>query len=107
MAPPRRLNRRRTGTSSPAALRSFVRTFRMPPPTAGPTSTAKASMIEVPSGREGRTGMAEAAGDVVRLPTPRGDAEARRMGQAEAGQSRWCVRHPWGTETFYGTAEQV
>ena len=29
------------------------------------------------------------------------------MGQAEAGQSRWCIRHPWGTETFYGTAEQV
>ena len=51
--------------------------------------------------------MAEAAGDVVRLPTARGDAEARRMGQAEAGQSRWCVRHPWGTETFYGTAEQA
>ena len=51
--------------------------------------------------------MAEAAGDVVSLPTPRGDAEARRMGQAEAGQSRWCIRHPWGTETFYGTAEQV
>ena len=51
--------------------------------------------------------MAEAAGDVVRLPTARGDAEARRMGRAEAGQSRWCVRHPWGTETFYGTAEQV
>ena len=51
--------------------------------------------------------MAEAAGDVVRLPTPRGDAEARRMGQAEAGQSRWCIRHPWGAETFYGTAEQV
>ena len=51
--------------------------------------------------------MAEAAGDVVSLPTPRGDAEARRMGQAEAGQSRWCVTHPWGTETFYGTAEQV
>ena len=51
--------------------------------------------------------MAEAAGNVVRLPTPRGDAEARRMGRAEAGQSRWCIRHPWGTETFYGTAEQV
>ncbi len=51
--------------------------------------------------------MAEAAGDVVSLPTPRGEAEARRMGRAEAGQSRWCVRHPWGTETFFGTAEQV
>ena len=51
--------------------------------------------------------MAEAAGAVVSLPTPRGNAEARRMGRAEAGQSRWCIRHPWGTETFYGTAEQV
>ena len=51
--------------------------------------------------------MAEAAGDVVSLPTPRGDAVARRMGRAEAGQSRWCVTHPWGTETFYGTAEQA
>ena len=51
--------------------------------------------------------MAEAAGDMVSVPTPRGDAEARRMGRAEAGQSRWWIRHPWGTETFYGTAEQV
>ena len=51
--------------------------------------------------------MAEAAGEMVRLPTARGDAEARRMGHAEAGQSRWCITHPWGTETFYGTAEQV
>ena len=51
--------------------------------------------------------MAEAAGDVVRLPTPRGEAEARRMGRTEAGQSRWWVRHPWGGEAFYGTAEQV
>ena len=44
---------------------------------------------------------------VVRLPTARGEAEARRMGRAAAGQSRWCVRHPWGIETFFGTAEQV
>ncbi len=51
--------------------------------------------------------MTEAAGDVLSLPTSRGQAEARRMGRAEAGQSRWCVRHPWSTETFYGTAEQV
>src|SRR5215213_1374826 len=58
-------------------------------------------------GERGRTGMAEAAGDVVRLPTARGDAEARRMGRTEAGQSRWWVRHPWGGEAFYGTAEQV
>jgi hypothetical protein len=51
--------------------------------------------------------MAEAAGDVLSLPTSHGQAEARRMGQAEAGESRWCIKHPWGTETFYGTAEQV
>ena len=51
--------------------------------------------------------MAEAAGDVVSLPTPRGDAVARRMGRAEAGQSRWWIRHPWGGEAFYGTAEQA
>ena len=43
--------------------------------------------------------MAEAAGDVLSLPTSRG--------RAEAGESRCCIRHPWGTETFYGTAEQV
>jgi hypothetical protein len=51
--------------------------------------------------------MAEAAGDVLSLPTSLGRAEATRMGQAEAGASRWCVRYPWGTETFYGTSEQV
>ena len=51
--------------------------------------------------------MAEAAGDVLSLPTPRGHAEARHMGRAEAGQNRWCIRYPWSTETFYGTAEQV
>ncbi len=51
--------------------------------------------------------MAEAAGDVLTLATSRGPAEARRMGRTEAGQSRWCIRHPWGTETFYGTAEQA
>lgn len=51
--------------------------------------------------------MAEAAGDLLSLRTSRGQAEARRMGQAEAGGSRWCVRYPWATETFYGTAEQV
>ena len=51
--------------------------------------------------------MTEAAGDVLSLPTSRGLAEARRMGWTDAGGSRWCIRHPWGTETFYGTAEQV
>ena len=29
------------------------------------------------------------------------------MGRAEAGASRWCISHPWGTDIFYGTAEQV
>ena len=51
--------------------------------------------------------MADAAGDVITVPTPDGRAEARRMGSAEAGQSRWWVRHPWGAEAFYGTAEQA
>jgi len=51
--------------------------------------------------------MAEAAGDVISLPTSRGQAEARRMGHAEAGVSRWCISHPWDTEIFYGTAEQA
>ncbi len=51
--------------------------------------------------------MAEAAGDVLIVPTSRGQAEARRMGRAEAGASRWSIRHPWGTDIFYGTAEQV
>jgi hypothetical protein len=50
---------------------------------------------------------AEAAGDVLSLPTSRGQAEARRVGRVEAGESRCCIRHSWGTETFYGTAEQV
>jgi len=51
--------------------------------------------------------MADAAGDVITVPTPDGHAEARRMGWAEAGQSRWWVKHPWGAEAFYGTAEQA
>jgi hypothetical protein len=51
--------------------------------------------------------MAQAAGDVLVVPTSRGQAEARRMGHAEAGASRWCISHPWGTDIFYGTAEQA
>jgi hypothetical protein len=51
--------------------------------------------------------MGEAAGDVLALATPSEQVEATRMGRAEAGLSRWCVRYPWSTETFYGTAEQV
>jgi len=34
-------------------------------------------------------------------------AEQKRMGRAEAGQSRWWIGYPWGAETFYGTAEQA
>jgi hypothetical protein len=41
------------------------------------------------------------------MATPSGPAEARRMGRAEAGQSRWWIKFPWGDETFYGTAEQA
>ncbi len=51
--------------------------------------------------------MAELSGDVLVVPTLEGIAEAVRMGQGEAGQSRWCVKHSWGTGTFYGTAEQA
>lgn len=51
--------------------------------------------------------MAEAAGDVLILATAHGSAEAKRMGRGETGDSRWCIKHPWGTDTFYGTAEQV
>jgi hypothetical protein len=51
--------------------------------------------------------MGEAAGDVLALATLSGQAKATRMGRGEAGQSRWCIRYPWSTETFYGTAEQV
>ena len=49
--------------------------------------------------------MAEAAGDVLALATPSGQVEATRMGRTEAGLSRWCIRYPWSTETFYGTAD--
>jgi hypothetical protein len=51
--------------------------------------------------------MAEAAGDLLTVPTPQGNAEAKRMGRAEAGQSRWWIRYPWAAESFYGTSEQV
>ena len=51
--------------------------------------------------------MAEAAGDVLILPTSHVQAEARRMGRVEAGASRWCISPPWDTEIFYGTAERV
>jgi hypothetical protein len=51
--------------------------------------------------------MGETAGDVLALETSSGQVEATRMGRAEAGLSRWCIRYPWSTETFYGTAEQV
>ncbi len=51
--------------------------------------------------------MGETAGDVLALEASSGPMEATRMGRAEAGLSRWCIRYPWSTETFYGTAEQV
>jgi hypothetical protein len=58
--------------------------------------------------RIGRTTMTDVAGDRVVIATPQGDAEAMRMGDGEAaGQSRWWIKHPWGAEMFYGTAEQV
>jgi hypothetical protein len=44
---------------------------------------------------------------LLTVATPSGPAEARRMGRAETGQSRWSITYPWGNETFYGTAEQA
>jgi hypothetical protein len=56
----------------------------------------------------GRITMTDAAGDRVVIDTPQGEAEAMRMGDGEAsGQSRWWIKHPWGAEMFYGTAEQA
>ena len=51
--------------------------------------------------------MAETSGDVLRVPTPIGGIEARRMGRAESGSSRWQVAYPWGVETFFGTSAEV
>jgi hypothetical protein len=51
--------------------------------------------------------MAETSGDVLMVPTPIGGIEARRMGRAEAGPSRWQVAYPWGVETFFGTSAEV
>jgi hypothetical protein len=51
--------------------------------------------------------MAETSGDVVIVSTPIGGIEARRMGRAEAGPSRWQVAYPWGVETFFGTSAEV
>jgi hypothetical protein len=52
--------------------------------------------------------MTDVAGDRVIIATPQGESEAMRMGDGEAaGQSRWWIKHPWGAEMFYGTAEQA
>jgi len=51
--------------------------------------------------------MAETSGDVLMVPTPIRDIEARRMGRAEAGPSRWQVAYPWGVETFFGTSAEM
>jgi hypothetical protein len=51
--------------------------------------------------------MAETSGDVLMVPTSIGSIEARRMGRAEAGSSRWQVAYPWGGETFFGTSAEV
>ncbi len=55
----------------------------------------------------GEQTMAETSGDVLMVPTPIGGIEARRMGRAEAGPSRWQVAYPWGVETFFGTSAEV
>ncbi|TDH62489.1 hypothetical protein E2C06_11505 [Dankookia rubra] len=51
--------------------------------------------------------MAETSGDVVMVSTPIGGIEARRMGRAEAGPSRWQVAYPWGVETVFGTSADM
>lgn len=51
--------------------------------------------------------MSEAMDDVVVVDTGRGRVEARRMGRAEAGPSRWRVAYPWGAETFFGTSAEL
>ena len=51
--------------------------------------------------------MAVASGDAVVVDTARGPVEARRMGRAEAGQSRWRIAFPWGAETFFGDSGAV
>ena len=51
--------------------------------------------------------MSEMMEDVVVVDTGRGRVEARRMGRAEAGPSRWRVAYPWGAETFFGTAAEL
>jgi hypothetical protein len=51
--------------------------------------------------------MANAAGDIVKVQTKSGVIEARRMGQAEIGHSRWQVRYPWGAETFFGNSSEL
>lgn len=51
--------------------------------------------------------MAESSSDIVTVQTSDGEVEARRMGRCESGSSRWQVRYPWGTETFFGTSAEV
>ncbi len=53
------------------------------------------------------TKLTRVSGSVLIVRTQKGHAEATRMGRLEAGQSRWCIRHPLGTEPFDGTVEQV
>jgi hypothetical protein len=51
--------------------------------------------------------VAETSGDMLVLETARGRVEARRMGRAESGSSRWQVAFPWGGETFFGTSGEL
>jgi hypothetical protein len=51
--------------------------------------------------------MAEVSGDLLTVSTPQGNVDAKRMGRAEAGQSRWWIKYPWAAESFYGTAQQA
>lgn len=51
--------------------------------------------------------MSEAAEDVVKVKAPHGQVEARRMGRADSGLSRWQIRYPWGVETFFGNSADL
>ena len=51
--------------------------------------------------------MSETAGDVLSVASRQGKIEAHRMGRADSGLSRWQVRFPWGTETFFGSSADI
>jgi hypothetical protein len=51
--------------------------------------------------------MAQEPVDVLSMRSRHGKAEAHHMGRADSGVSRWQVRFPWGTETFFGASADI